>query len=68
MKSMKPEELRKMPLPELRKQLDEQKTALYQHRVQTVLMQTKDTDAHRVMRKNIARMMTILHEREITQS
>jgi len=61
---MKTKELRQKTLIELQNELDSQKNELYKLNVQKTLMQLKDTDALRITRKNIARINTLIAEKQ----
>jgi len=63
MKPLKPEQLRRMTLPELQKELDNLRTELYRTRVSKTIGQLKDTDSMRQIRRNIARIQTIINEK-----
>lgn len=64
MKPIKAKELRQKTLIELQNELDSQKNELYKLNVQKTLMQLKDTDALRITRKNIARINTLIAEKQ----
>jgi large subunit ribosomal protein L29 len=64
MKPMKARELRQKTLIELQNALDEQKSELYKLSVQKTLMQLKDTGAFKITRKNIARINTLIAEKQ----
>ncbi len=63
MKPLKPEQLRRMTVAELQKELDTLRTELYRARVRKATEQLKDTDSMRQLRRNIARILTILNEK-----
>jgi large subunit ribosomal protein L29 len=63
MKPLKPEQLRRMTLPELQKELDNLRTELYRTRVRKTVGQLKDTDSMKQIKRNIARIQTILNEK-----
>jgi large subunit ribosomal protein L29 len=63
MKSLKPDQLRRMSLPELQRELDNLRNEQYRLRVQKTIGQLRDTDAMRQIRRNIARITTIIHEK-----
>ncbi len=63
MKPLKADQLRRLNLQELQRELDNQRTELYRLRVQKTVGQLKDTDALRIIRRNIARLETILKEK-----
>lgn len=64
MKPIKAKELRQKTLMELQSELDNQKNALYRLHVQKALMQLKDTAALKITRKNIARINTMIAEKQ----
>ncbi|MFN7018453.1 MAG: 50S ribosomal protein L29 [Fimbriimonadales bacterium] len=63
MKPLKPEQLRRMTVAELQKELDTLRTELYRTRVRKSIEQLKDTDSMRQLRRNIARILTVLNEK-----
>ena len=63
MKPLKPEQLRRMTVAELQKELDTLRTELYRTRVRKTIEQLKDTDSMRQLRRNIARILTVLNEK-----
>jgi large subunit ribosomal protein L29 len=63
MKSLKPDQLRRMSLPELQRELDNLRNEQYRLRVQKTIGQLRDTDAMRQIRRNIARITTIINEK-----
>ncbi len=65
MKPLKPDQLRRMTTPELEQELEKLRNELYRLRVQQAVRQIKDTAALRIMRRNIARIQTILNERAV---
>ncbi len=62
MKAMKVEEVRKMAAEEIRKKLTDSRDELMKLRFQQVNGQLTDTSTLRTLRRNIARMETILRE------
>ncbi|MEN3001204.1 MAG: 50S ribosomal protein L29 [Armatimonadota bacterium] len=66
MKPLKPSQLRRMTTRELEQELEKLRNELYRLRVQQAVRQLKDTAALRIMRRNIARIQTILNERAAT--
>lgn len=62
---MKPSEIRAMSDEELRKKLDELYKELLSLRFQKAIMQLKDTSRIKKVRRDIARIKTILREREL---
>ncbi|MDW8106811.1 MAG: 50S ribosomal protein L29 [Armatimonadota bacterium] len=63
MKPLKPDQLRRMSLSELHKELDNLRMELYRQRVRKTIGQLKDTDSMRQLRRNIARVLTIINEK-----
>lgn len=63
MKPLKPEQLRRMTLAELQKELDNLRTEQYRARVQKAIGQLSDTDSMRQLKRNIARIQTIINEK-----
>jgi large subunit ribosomal protein L29 len=63
MKPLKTDQLRRMSLAELQKELDNLRTEQYRARVQKTIGQLKDTDSMRQLKRNIARIMTIINEK-----
>lgn len=63
MKPINPEQLRRMSIAELQKELDNLRTEQYRARVQKTIGQLKDTDSMRQIRRNIARIITIINEK-----
>lgn len=63
MKPLKPEQLRRMTLAELQKELDNLRTEQYRARVQKTIGQLNDTDSMRQLKRNIARIQTIINEK-----
>ena len=64
MKSMKVEEIRKMAAEEIRKKLTDTRDELMKLRFQQVSGQLTDTSSLPALRRNVARMETILCETE----
>ncbi len=64
MKAMKVEEIRKLAAAEIRTKLDDLRHELMNLRFQQVTGQLTDTSHLRVLRRNIARMETILRQTE----
>jgi large subunit ribosomal protein L29 len=64
MKAMKVEEIRKLAAAEIRTKLDDSREELMKLRFQQVTGQLTDTSHLRVLRRNIARMETILRQTE----
>jgi large subunit ribosomal protein L29 len=63
MKPLNPDQLRRMSLAELQKELDNLRTEQYRARVQKTIGQLKDTDSMRQLKRNIARITTIINEK-----
>jgi large subunit ribosomal protein L29 len=63
MKARKASDLRNLPTTELEAFLKESEENITRLRFQLVLGQLEDSGSIRTMRKDIARMKTILHER-----
>lgn len=63
MKPTKANQLRQMSIRELEHELQKQKEELYRLRVQKSRLQLKDTSSLKITRKNIARILTILHQK-----
>ncbi|MCS7300665.1 MAG: 50S ribosomal protein L29 [Fimbriimonadales bacterium] len=63
MKPLKTEQLRRMTLAELQKELDNLRTEQYRQRVRKTVGQLKDTDSMRQIKRNIARVLTIINEK-----
>ena len=63
MKSLNPDQLRRMSLAELQKELDNLRNEQYRARVQKTIGQLKDTDSMRQLKRNIARILTIINEK-----
>ncbi|MFN7161535.1 MAG: 50S ribosomal protein L29 [Fimbriimonadales bacterium] len=63
MKPLKPEQLRRMTIAELQKELDNLRNEQYRLRVQKTIGEFKNTDSIRQLRRNIARVQTILNEK-----
>jgi len=64
MKAMKVEEVRKLAAEEIRAKLADSREELMKLRFQQVTGQLTDTSHLRVLRRNIARMETILRQSE----
>jgi large subunit ribosomal protein L29 len=64
MKAMKVEEIRKLAAEEIRTKLDDSREEMMKLRFQQVTGQLTDTSHMRVLRRNIARMETILRQTE----
>ena len=64
MKSIKVEEIRKMEAEEIRKKLTDTRDELMKLRFQQVSGQLTDTSSLPALRRNVARMETVLRELE----
>lgn len=64
MKAMKREDVRKMAVEELRSKITDSREEMMKLRFQQVTGQLTDTSHVRVLRRDIARMETILRESE----
>lgn len=65
---MKLKELRKLNLTELKNKLSQARKELGQLRLETSIGKIKDTNAATKKRKEIARMLTVIKEKEIIQN
>ena len=63
MKPLNPDQLRRMSLPELQRELDNLRNEQYRLRVQKSIGQLRDTDSMRQLKRNIARILTIIIEK-----
>lgn len=63
MRPLKPDQLRRMSIAELQKELDNLRNEQYRLRVQQTIGQLKDTDSMRQIKRNIARILTIINEK-----
>ena len=63
MRPLKPDQLRRMSLAELQKELDNLRNEQYRLRVQQTIGKLKDTDSMRQLKRNIARITTIINEK-----
>lgn len=64
MKPLKPEELRKLSLPELQQRLQQERERLFQLRQSKATRKLGDTASIRITRHNIARLLTIITEKQ----
>lgn len=64
MKSLKPTDLRDKSVPELEELLAQEKAALYRARRDLVFRQLTDTTSIKARRHNIARINTIIGEKQ----
>ena len=60
----KPAAIREMTLQELREQLEKDRQELFNLRFQAATQQVDNPRRAREVRKNVARVLTLLHERE----
>lgn len=65
---MKASEIRKLSAAEIEAQVSEARHELLNLRFQTITGQLTDTSQIRVIRRNIARMETILKEKELAET
>jgi len=63
MRPLKLDQLRRMSIAELQKELDNLRNEQYRLRVQQTIGQLKDTDSMRQLKRNIARILTIINEK-----
>ena len=61
---MNAEEIRELTVEEIRDQLDDTREELMKLRFQTATGELTDTNRLRIVRRQIARLMTVLHEKE----
>jgi len=64
---MKAAEIRKMSVAEIQEALDDARHELMNFRFQTITGQLADTSRVRFLRRDIARMETILRERQLAE-
>lgn len=64
MKSLKPTELREKSVPELEEMVLQEKAALYRARRDLVFRQLTDTASIKARRHNIARINTVIGEKQ----
>ena len=62
---MKPAELREMPTPELQDRLEKDRQELFNLRFQATTQQLESPSRIRELRRNIARILTILSQRGV---
>lgn len=62
---MSPREIRELTLEEIEQKIDEAQQELFNLRFQTVISQLKDYNRARVVKKEIARLKTIAHEKRL---
>ena len=68
MKSVKPSELRNLKSGEIETKLTDAQEELMKLRFQQVTGQLTDTSHLRILKREIARMQTILHEQTVAES
>ena len=61
---MNAEEIRELSLDEIENRLDDAREELMRLRFQTATGELTDTNQLRILRRRIARLLTILHEKE----
>ncbi len=64
MKSLKPKELREKSVQELKELLASERASLYKARRDLVFRQITDTASLRIRRHNVARILTIMAQKE----
>jgi len=67
MKPLKPEELRQLSLSELHQRLQQERERLFQLRQSKALSKLSDKNSIRITRHNIARLLTIITEKQRAQ-
>ena len=67
MKGTKAADLRGKTAEELRALISDEKAAMYKHRRDLVFRRTTDSASYKVRRHNVARLLTILGEKERPQ-
>jgi large subunit ribosomal protein L29 len=65
---MKAEDIRKMSLTEIEEELTNARHELLNLRFQTITGQVTDTSRTRIIRRDIARMETILREQQLAEA
>lgn len=65
---MKPQEIRELSSEELDKKIEESRKELFNLRFQMATSQLENTSRVKTVKKDIARLLTIKHEREIEAS
>ncbi len=65
--ALRPEEIRGWSDEELRNRLEQARRELFNLRIQWVMGQLKDVNRIRALRKDIARILTIMRERELAR-
>ena len=61
---MNAEEIRELTADEIRERLDDAREELMKLRFQTATGELTDTNRLRITRRQVARLMTVLHEKE----
>jgi len=64
MKAIKPVELRSKTVPELEEMVNEERAALYRARRDLVFRRITDTASMKARRHNIARILTVITEKQ----
>jgi large subunit ribosomal protein L29 len=64
MKALKPLELRSKSVPELEEMVNEERAALYRARRDLVFRRITDTASMKARRHNIARILTVITEKQ----
>ena len=64
---MRADKVREIDTAELERQLNESRDQLFRLRFQLAMGQTDGVKKYRILRKDRARMLTILHEREMSE-
>ena len=64
MKGIKPADLRAKKVEELKEMVDAEKAALYKARRDLMFRQITDTASLKVRRKNVAKILTVISEKE----
>ncbi|GBD09610.1 50S ribosomal protein L29 [Candidatus Thermoflexus japonica] len=65
--ALRPEEIRNWSDEELRNRLEQIRRELFNLRIQWAMNQLKDVNRIRALRKDIARILTIMRERELAR-
>ncbi len=65
--ALRPEEIRNWSDDELRNRLEQIRRELFNLRIQWAMNQLKDVNRIRALRKDIARILTIMRERELAR-
>lgn len=64
---MRPSELRQLTTPELYQRLDEAKAELFNLRFQRASGQLEDASRLRLVKRDVARILTVLRERQLAE-